>query len=118
MASKTALDSLIETMQISREVHDRRFDQLGQKIEDLAAQTSHLTTSVDQMSQSITRMSASIDQMGNAVTQMAQSVDRISQAVDGHLQVSQQQSLNIAELTKLVASQSNTVNRLIDRVAA
>jgi outer membrane murein-binding lipoprotein Lpp len=61
MANKTALDSLIETMQISREVHDRRFDQLGQKIEDLAAQTSHLTTSVDQMSQSITRMSASIN---------------------------------------------------------
>lgn len=104
MTTETVLKSLIETMQVSREVHDRRFDQLGQKIEDLAVQVSHLTTSVDQMSRS--------------VTLMAQSVDRISQAVDGHLQVSQQQSLNIAELTKLVASQSNTVNRLIDRVVA
>jgi methyl-accepting chemotaxis protein len=104
MTTETVLKSLIETMQVSREVHDRRFDQLGQKIEDLAVQVSHLTTSVDQMSRS--------------VTLMAQSVDRIANSVEGHLQVAQQQSLNIAELTKLVASQSNTVNRLIDRVAA
>jgi methyl-accepting chemotaxis protein len=104
MTTETVLKSLIETMQVSREVHDRRFDQLGQKIEDLAVQVSHLTTSVDQMSRS--------------VTLMAQSVDRIANSVEGHLQVAQQQSLNIAELTKLVASQSNTVNCLIDRVAA
>ena len=103
MTTETVLKSLIEAMQVSRKVHDRRFDQLGQKIEDLAVQMSHLTASVDQMSRS--------------VSVMAKSVDRISQSVDGHLQVSQQQSLNIAELTKLVASQSNPVNRLIDRVA-
>lgn len=104
MSYEKALQSLIESMQGSREIHDRRFDQLGQKIEDLAVQVSHLTASVDQMSRS--------------VSVMAKSVDRISQSIDGHLQVSQQQSLNIAELTKLVASQSNTVNRLIDRIAA
>lgn len=118
MSYEKALQNMIEAMQVSREVQDRRFDQIGQKVEDLAIQTSHLTTSVDQMSESITRMSGSIDQMGISIALMAQSVDRIAQSVDGHLQVSQQQSLNIAELTKLVASQSNTVNRLIDRVAA
>ncbi len=111
MSYEKALQNMIEAMQVSREVHDRRFDQLGQKIEDLAVQVSHLTTSVDQMSQSVAAMAQSVDRS-------SKSIDRIAQSVDGHLQVSQQQSLNIAELTKLVASQSNTVNRLIDRVAA
>jgi methyl-accepting chemotaxis protein len=111
MATDDVLKSLVETLHIYRESHDKKFDRLGDKIEDLAGQVSHLTTTVERMSVSIDTMSLSVDRMAHAI-------DRMAHAIDGNLQVSQQQAMNISELTKLVASQSNTVNRLIDRVAA
>jgi methyl-accepting chemotaxis protein len=118
MASDTVMKSMIESLHIYREAHDRKFDQLGNKIEDLAVQISHLTTTVDRMAQSIDRMSGSVDRSSGSIDRMAQAVERLSESVDGHLQIARQQSMNIAELTKLVANQSNTVNRLIDRVTA
>ncbi|MEB3292170.1 MAG: hypothetical protein VKJ24_03325 [Synechococcales bacterium] len=109
---------MVETLYIYRESHDRQFEQLGNKIEDLAIQVNHLTVSVDRMSQSVDRLGNTVDRMAASVDRMSQFVDRITQSVDGHLEVARQQAINIAELTKLVATQANTVNRLIDRAVA
>ncbi|MGI0495108.1 hypothetical protein ACN4EG_25265 [Alkalinema pantanalense CENA528] len=103
-ASDDALKRLTETLHLYREVHDRSFETLNSKIEDLAVQVSHLTSSVDRMASSVDRMAAA--------------VERQTTAIDGHLAVAQQQSANIAELTKLVSTQAATVNTLINRIAA
>jgi methyl-accepting chemotaxis protein len=77
-----------------------------------------LKETVNRQATNLDRMTQSIDRMAQSVDRMAASTDRLAHTIDGHLQVTQQQSANVAELTKLVTAQANTVNRLIEKVAA
>lgn len=42
-------------------------------------------------------------------------INELTNAINGHLRVAQKQADNITELTKLVATQANTVAMLISR---
>lgn len=138
--SSKAINRLAELIAVSREATDRQLSALATTVEQTTRNVDHalegIRQSADRMEQSANRMEQSADRIEHQVGRMsehltaidikiervadkierlADRIDELTKAVNGHLEVAKQQSANIAELTKLVAAQANTVATLISR---
>lgn len=114
-------------------IHTSTIDQLGEKLEQsntrLVERIDDLAVQIGNQAQNIDRLERSIGQLTENIAQVSANIDRtnsnleqrfnqIQSSIDGHLRVSEAQSANVAELTKLVATQAATVNKLLDRQVA
>ena len=109
--SHKAMNSLLESHQLSREAMEKGFDRVQKTIEEMALQVGQLSQQMKIHSQNIGRLEGAIE--------------RLTASVDNHLKLAEQQNetakmqaANISDLTRLVATQSETVNRLLERLAA
>ena len=100
MAQKNSIEQTLETLvdlvDLQRKHADRDFDKLTASIEALTLNVGQLATQQRATTASIDRLTAAIERQNNAI--------------DGHLRLSEAQSVNIAELTRLAT-------KLIDRAA-
>lgn len=109
--SQKAANALLESLQLSREANDRAFERVRESIDALTQQ-------ITLQSQNIGRLEAALEKTNGAI-------ERLTNAVDSHLGLARQQNetakmqaANISDLTRLVATQAETVNRLLERVTA
>jgi archaellum component FlaC len=139
-SSSKAINRLAELIAVSREATDRQLAALATTVEQTTRNVDHalegIRQSADRMEQSANRMEQSveriehqvgrmsehltaidikIERLADKIDRLADRIDELTKAVNGHLEVAKQQSTNIAELTKLVATQANTVAMLISR---
>jgi chromosome segregation ATPase len=98
-----------------------RLDRMTQTLETVGTRLEAITNSIDTLSVQIVQL----NELKGLARQILQALDRQleatnvqNQAINGHLQVAQQQSANITELAKLVATQASTVDFLIRRTSA
>jgi len=100
MAQKNSIEQTLETLvdlvDLQRKHADRDFSKLTASIEALTLNVGQLATQQRATTASIDRLTAAIERQNNAI--------------DGHLRLSEAQSVNIAELTRLAT-------KLIDRAA-
>ena len=109
-----------------RESQQQSNDQLREQVREsnqqlnasMEAGNRQLVSRIDDLAVKIGEQSQSIDRLTGTVDRMAGNIDRLALSVDGHLRVAEQQALTAMELSKLVATQAATVNKLLDRVAA
>lgn len=138
--SSQAINRLTELIAVSREATDRQLSALATTVEQTTRNVDHalegIRQSADRMEQSANRMEQSVERIEHQVGRMsehltaidikierlADKIDRLADqireltnAVNGHLRVAEKQADNITELTKLVATQANTVAMLISR---
>jgi hypothetical protein len=74
------LETLVDLVDLARKSSDTKFERLESSLDKLTLQVAQLTTQQKQT---------------------AQNIERLAQTLEGHLLLSQSQSANIAELTKL-----------------
>jgi cell division septum initiation protein DivIVA len=103
--SSNLIRQLTEAITASREVADRRIDALNAAVERT---TQNVDRALEGMQQSAERLTDKIDGLADQIREL-------TKAVNGHLRVAEKQADNIIELTKLVATQANTVATLISR---
>jgi archaellum component FlaC len=119
MLQSQSIRDLRETIAQSNQQLSDRIDQLGErlghKIDDLAVQLGSQSQSIGRLEKSINRLTENIDRVNS---NLEQRLNQLIHSVDGHLRISEAQTANIGELTKLVANQAATVNRLLDRISA
>jgi len=100
MAQKNSIEQTLETLvdlvDLQRKHADRDFSKLTASLEALTLNVGQLATQQRATTASIDRLTAAIERQNNAI--------------DGHLRLSEAQSVNIAELTRLAT-------KLIDRAA-
>jgi archaellum component FlaC len=124
--SSNAIQRLTEAIAASREVADRRIDALNAAVERTTQNVDRalegMQRSTDRMEQSADRIEHQVGLMSEhhtaidiKIEQLADQIRELTNAVNAHLRVAEKQSDNIAELTKLVAIQANTVATLISR---
>lgn len=138
--SSKAINRLTELMAVSREATDRQLSALATTVEQTTRNVDHalegIRQSAERMEQSVERIEQSveriehqvgrmsehltaidikIERLADKIDRLADRIDELTKAINGHLEVAKQQSTNIAELTKLVATQANTVAMLISR---
>jgi uncharacterized coiled-coil protein SlyX len=77
--------------------------------------TDRVEHQVGVLSEHLTALDIKIERLTDKIDRLADRIDELTRAINGHLEVALQQSANIAELTKLVAAQANTVATLISR---
>lgn len=113
------LANLVRTMGEKLEQSNTR---LVERIDDLAVQIDNQAQSIDRLERSIDRLTENVDQVSSNIDRVNSNIEQrfnqLQSSIDGHLRVSEAQSANIAELTKLVATQAATVNKLLDRQVA
>ncbi|GAB4191870.1 MAG: hypothetical protein Fur006_35620 [Coleofasciculaceae cyanobacterium] len=102
------VDRAVEGMQRSAD----RMEQSAERMEQSAERVEH---QVGVMSEHLTAIDIKIERLADKIDRLADRIDELTKAINGHLEVAKQQSTNIAELTKLVATQANTVAMLISR---
>jgi len=90
------LETLVDLVDLQRKHADRDFSKLTASLEALTLNVGQLATQQRATTASIDRLTAAIERQNNAI--------------DGHLRLSEAQSVNIAELTRLAT-------KLIDRAA-
>lgn len=124
--SSKAMDRLAEAITAGREVTDRRIEALAATVERTS---QNVDRAVEKMQQSADRMEQSAERVERQVGVMSEHLTAIDikielltdqirelvSAVNGHIRVAEKQADNITELTKLVATQANTVAMLISR---
>lgn len=133
--SNKAIDRLLESVAISREVGERRDQALERAIEssnqtvtravdeirlsasNMAQSANRVEQQVGVMSEHMMAIDIKIERLTDRIDRLAAVIERQAQSIDGHLEIAKQQSVNITELTKLVAIQANTVATLISRTA-
>lgn len=100
MAQKSSIEQTLETLvdlvDLQRKHADRDFSKLTASLEALTLNVGQLATQQRATTASIDRLTAAIERQNNAI--------------DGHLRLSEAQSVNIAELTRLAT-------KLIDKAA-
>ncbi len=139
-SSTNAINRLTEAMIASREVTDRQLralattvEQTSQNVDRAVEGMQRATDRIEQsatrfeqsadriehqvgvMSEHLTAIDIKIERLTDKIERLADRIDELTRAINGHLEVAKQQSTNIAELTKLVATQANTVAMLISR---
>ena len=82
-------------------------DKIGEKLDKFG----------DRFESNIDKLGGKLDQFGDRMDKLGDRLDRMGDRIDGHLQVAREQSANISELTKLVATQARTVEILISRAS-
>lgn len=138
--SSKAINRLTEAMAVAREATDQQLRTLAATVErtshnvDRAVEAmqrsadrieqsaTHFEQSADRiehqvgvLSEHLTSIDIKIERLTDKIERLADRIDELTRAINGHLEVAKQQSTNIAELTKLVATQANTVAMLISR---
>ena len=124
--SSNAIRQLTEAIAASREVADRRIDALNAAVERTTQNVDRALEGMqrysDRMEQSANRIEHQVGLMSEHLTAIDIKIERLTDqireltnAVNGHLRVAEKQADNITELTKLVATQANTVAILISR---
>src|SRR4028118_290067 len=124
--SSNAIRQLPEAMAASREVASRRIDALQAAVERTTQNVDRaveaMQQSADRIEQSANRVEHQVGVLSEHLTAIDIKIERLTDqirelvsAVNGHLRVAEKQADNIAELTKLVAIQANTVATLISR---
>ena len=100
MAEKTHLERTLETLvdlvDLARKQSSSSFDKVNASIDALAVNVGQLAVQQRATTQSIDRLIIAVERQNNAI--------------DGHLRLSEAQSVNIAELTRLAT-------KLIDKAA-
>jgi methyl-accepting chemotaxis protein len=125
-SSSNAIRQLTEAIAASREVADRRINALNAAVERTTQNVDRalegMQRSADRMEQSADRIEHQVGLMSEHLTAIDIKIERLTDqireltnAVNGHLRVAEKQADNITELTKLVATQANTVAILISR---
>lgn len=89
-----------------------RIDYLHRDVGDIL---KSVASNLDALTIQVAQMNAGVKENSRNIDRLTVRIDNLTQSVEGHLQVAQQQALNIGELSKLVATQAATVNRLLDR---
>ena len=107
MAEKSSIERTLETLvdlvDLARRQSVTSFDKVNASIDVLALNVAQLA---GQQKQTATN----IDKLGERIDQFRAAVERQNSAIDGHLRLSEAQSVNIAELTRLAT-------KLIDKAA-
>ena len=127
-SSSNPIRQLTEAIAASREVADRRIEALNAAVERTTQNVDRalegMQRSADRMEQSANRIEHQVGLMSEHLTAIDFNIDRLTDqireltnAVNGHLRVAEKQADNISELTKLVATQANTVAILISRTS-
>ena len=122
MSGKTyterTLETLVELTDLQRKSIEALRESLSLMNTQLGDRIGELSLNLAQSNSLNNEVKGMIRQQSQNIDRLTQTVERLALSIDGHLQVAQQQSANIAELTKLVTAQANTVNRLLDRMVA
>ena len=111
MAEKSSIERTLETLvdlvDLGRKQSNEKFDKLAASIDALALNVGQLATQQKQTATNIDRMA---DRLDSSINRLITAVERQNNAIDGHLRLSEAQSVNIAELTRLAT-------KLIDKAA-
>lgn len=111
MAEKTNLERTLETLvdlvDLARKQSVTSFDKVNASIDVLALNVAQLAGQQKQTAANIDRMA---DRLDSSINRLITAVERQNAAIDGHLRLSEAQSVNIAELTRLAT-------KLIDKAA-
>ena len=123
--SHKAMNSLLESHQLTREAIERGFEKTWASIEAMSVQIGQLSQLIKQQSQNIGRLETSVERVNTSIDRVNTSIEQLTASVDNHLRLAEQQNetakmqaANISDLTRLVATHSETVNRLLERLAA
>jgi len=114
VSRRTPADAHLDALDARIELHERRvvghMDKVEAAIAENQIQLNQLTTAIQQLTAAQRETNKKLDTLGDRI-------DQQRQAIDGHLKVAQEQSANVSELTKLVATQAQTVQILISRAS-
>jgi methyl-accepting chemotaxis protein len=94
MATDDVLRSLVDTLHIYRESHDRRFDQLDQRI---------------------TNLGDKIELLAGTLSEVNSTMREFSSITRGQSAVASQQADNIANLIQLAQQQQEAISGLLSR---
>lgn len=98
-----------------------RLDRITQTLETVGNRLETVSNSLDTLTVQVVQLNelkGLTRQLLQALDRQHESINNQTQAINGHLQVTQRQSANISELSKLVATQASTVDFLIRRMGA
>ena len=101
--AERCLETLIELVDLARKQQATGFEETKASIDALAL-------NIGQLAQQQKQTAANLDKVGDRIDRLAAAIERQNAAIDGHLRLSESQSVNIAELTRLAT-------KLIDRAA-
>jgi chromosome segregation ATPase len=101
--TEQCLETLIELVDIARKQQKTGFEETKAALDAVAVNIAQLT-----QQQKVT--AANLDKVGDRIDRLTAAIERQNAAIDGHLRLSEAQSVNIAELTRLAT-------KLIDRAA-
>lgn len=101
------LETLVDLVDLQRKHADRDFNKLTASLEALTLNVGQLATQQKATASNIDRMA---DRLDTSINRLITAVERQNNAIDGHLRLSEAQSVNIAELTRLAT-------KLIDKAA-
>jgi len=107
MAEKSNIERTMETLV---EIVDLGRKQSNEKFDKLAASIEALTLNVGQLATQQKQTAVNLDKVGERIDRLTAAIERQNNAIDGHLRLSEAQSVNIAELTRLAT-------KLIDKAA-
>lgn len=108
---------------------DQRLTERLDRIVEIQQKTEQtidtLSNRIDALTVQVVQFNSGMTELKGLARQILQALDRQTDAINGHLRVAeeqtkaaQQQSTNINELSKLVATQAATVDFLIRRTAS
>ena len=94
---------------------DRIEQQVERGLVGMEQSANRIEQQVGVMSEHLMAIDIKIERLTDRIDRLSAVVERLAQSIDGHLEIAKQQSINISELTRLVATQANTVAILINR---
>ncbi|MGB3494792.1 MAG: hypothetical protein WBA57_18835 [Elainellaceae cyanobacterium] len=95
--------SAMEAMSAYYQTTEKRFDSVNDALTELSLNVVQLTSQMKELAKQQQKTSEHLETLGKRI--------------DGHLAVAKEQGANISELTKLVATQAQTVQVLINRAS-
>lgn len=104
------LETLIELVDLARKGSDKKFDRVNESFEQVNKSIDALAVNVGQLAVQQRQTASNLDRLGDRIDRLTAAVERQNSAIDGHLRLSEAQSANIAELTRLAT-------KLIERSA-
>lgn len=113
-----AINSLLKSHQLTREAIEQGFEQTRASIDALDVQIGQLSQLIKQQTQNIGRIETSVERENTSIGRLPASVDNYLKLAEQQNETAKMQAANISDLTRLVATQSETVNRLLERLAA
>jgi septal ring factor EnvC (AmiA/AmiB activator) len=109
--TEQCLETLIELVDIARKQQKTGFDETKASIDALTLNIAQLAQQQKATAANLDKVGGNIDKLGDRIDRLAAAIERQNAAIDGHLRLSEAQSVNIAELTRLAT-------KLIDRAAS